>query len=1126
MAKERTNPLDCSDDRVGKRKKTKSRSKRDERGKGRPSFCPNKSKSFNASTTRSFHRHRVSTTAIKKNNEELAKSLNKCKGVITHLQSEKLELERKNMELRAQFDEATIEAEVQKRVVATLFPVKKQINQAIDNMVGLSDNLTQGLQLVSAPLRMSTQSSGGGRGSSVGPNRGSSIGVGANFRMRPIMNFPAREGTSVQSKNSPPKQLSKVSPMVAGHAISRPRIQLTRMDIEAMSAAREQLGQENEVDDNEVDENEEVNEGLNHIVEENGEVDVIQTNAPPHPGRSLFNLTNIGEETSVLLADESRMEESILEESNSTEHVDQLEMLEEERDSTPDISVRRKARSSHVRVSSDLRRVTRASPEDSSQARRSVSLGSLPTLPRIAVHSPSSSTTTPQARPAPNTSPQVDILKTQRHPAIVIPDLVQMSHPNLPTRYSQPSSTPFLPTPSPANKRTSAPVFSDFPENPSESFLEQMIDSDPMEGPSWLFAPSTKKRRSSVARRLSTVLSDSERGSSRSTATMNCTSTSLNCSDIDMSNTGDGLSSAEVSGYVLDRDLLETAVVFPSHDSINTSGLVEDNPSSSSVELSRVDDMMDLTTPANKETDEMLNSSNQENAPAGLVRPSSIYESNLSISVSNTPRTPLSSLTYTDPSGEVVKFNPRTDTGVTVARLREARILLDNVGMGDDGATTPYKLSECYIDLSPGRSMSLDQLFSLGLRAGIASPKVMKRKHVSEMTNDSVTPSKKRRMTDMPSIRQRGVRASLDMIPAPNMGAAAKKGNMVDTSKKSKLSSGQNVYEGLPSTSSDDENARSGIDIISDALTGGRTSVVENVDTDEVPESIEIVQRKSVEVENIKKMSMIPSFVRLEKSPVKLVGSENETAVVNYDSIDMIHCVGGNDKVSAIEEIETIVEVPEPERRRRTKVDYAALLNDDVDDRRSKSRRVNEAPSRESSKAVNKMQVKKSSAVLAGEISGLNDDGSDKSDDHAKNSVPTVPCPGVESDEEPESMPNSREPIRSPGNVGSDDAEVDEDEGGRGEDPRKGLISGIPPTEDVSSTSRGSLAAAAPVVSRSASFGAEDASEGRGGRSRRGNVVSYKEPALGKKLRQGDAGSTSVYTDFKPKAKSRKSKKK
>jgi len=590
-----------------------------------------------------------------------------------------------------------------------------------------------------------------------------------------------------------------------------------------------------------------------------------------------------------------------------------------------------------------------------------------------------------------------------------------------------------------------------------------------------------------------------------------------------------------VSGYVLDRDLLETAVVFPSHET-NTSGpAVVEDPSPGSAGLSRLsdDDMMDLTSPANKDTEDRLNSSNQENAPVGLVESSSVYEGNLSISVSNTPRTPLSSLTYTDPSGEVVKFNPRTDTGVTVARLREAHILLDNVGMGDDGATTPYKLSECYIDLSPGRSMSLDQLFSLGLRAGIASPdkspKVMKRKHVSEITNNSVTPSKKRRMTDLPSIRRKGVRASLDMIPPPNMGFAAKqRRNMVDTSNQPNLPSAPNVNEGLISSNHKNDVSKSGSIIISDKLTSNDVEDVDVENTHKVQEPIEIVQRKSVELENVKKivelenvkkMSMIPSFVRLEKSPVKLVRRENETTVVNYESIDMIHCVGEK----SIEEIETIVEVPEPERRRRTKVDYAALLNDDVDDHKSKARRATEAPSRKVSKSVSKIQVKKNSYDSA-VFSGSNDDASVTSD-QVKNRAPTVSCPGVQSDEEPESMPSSLglEPTNGPGKVGSVD--VDEDEGGQ-EDPGKGLPSGCPPTEDGPSTSRGSSASAAPMVSRSSSFGAEEATEGRGGRSRRGNVVSYKEPALGKKLRQGDAGSTSVYSDFKPKAKPKKISKK
>ena len=120
MAKEKTSdPMDLSDPKVHKRKKkSKSRTK-DGSGssRSRPKFCPNSSKSFNASRT--FHQHHVSTTALKKNNEELAKSLNKCKVAIAALQAEKLALERDNMDLRAEnstqralVDHGMVEAEV------------------------------------------------------------------------------------------------------------------------------------------------------------------------------------------------------------------------------------------------------------------------------------------------------------------------------------------------------------------------------------------------------------------------------------------------------------------------------------------------------------------------------------------------------------------------------------------------------------------------------------------------------------------------------------------------------------------------------------------------------------------------------------------------------------------------------------------------------------------------------------------------------------------------------------------------------------------------------------------------------------------------------------------------------
>ena len=116
MAKEASSDVD-GDARVEKRKKkSKSRKNLGHGGTHRPSYCPNKSKSFNAS--RSLHQIiRVSTTALKKNNDELAKSLNKCKGIIAHLQTEKLDLERQLMEMRAErplMDEHAIESEASK----------------------------------------------------------------------------------------------------------------------------------------------------------------------------------------------------------------------------------------------------------------------------------------------------------------------------------------------------------------------------------------------------------------------------------------------------------------------------------------------------------------------------------------------------------------------------------------------------------------------------------------------------------------------------------------------------------------------------------------------------------------------------------------------------------------------------------------------------------------------------------------------------------------------------------------------------------------------------------------------------------------------------------------------------
>eukprot|EP00092_Neocalanus_flemingeri_P005808 GFUD01006251.1.p1 GENE.GFUD01006251.1~~GFUD01006251.1.p1 ORF type:complete len:1390 (+),score=406.14 GFUD01006251.1:54-4223(+) len=1035
MAKEKQN-LPGGEDEARKKKKSKSRTSGKDGGSGRSTskkratFCPNSSKSFNMS--RSYRQPYVSTSALKKNNDELAKSLNKFKLAIATIQKDKMALERENFDLRAEnsslrsnVDPALIEAEVQKRLVDYLGPVKMHINSAIDNMVGLSDNLTQSMKLVSAPMRMSTQSQ-----SLAGPSRSSSVGT--NFRMRPVTSFQTRDGGNNSawgregggSGNSPPKQLSKVSPMVAGHAISRPRIQLTRMDITAMSAAREQLnlanGDEEEVvASSETVESEgepiELVEEPVELVEEEAEEEHLDEGymdleaSPPHPGRNRFNLTNIGEENSML--EDSRLEESILEESRTEETEEPLEPMEilQEEDSQEENetrspeepSLRRQSRSAlresvghssrqsvgqpsrqsvghssrqsvgqagsslaRLSVRQSLSAVTGASPGQGS-VRQSLGQGfrqeggdsspspqvrlSRPPLRDLSMASP---------------SPQVDILKTQRHPAVVLSDLVTMNHPALPPQYNQPSphSTPLLPSPSPLNRRTSAPVIpvEVFPEDPSESFLEQMCDNDPLEGPSWLFASvHKKKRRSSVARKLSAVWSDNERASTMGSSSGRGTS-SLDSSDLDYSSAGEGASSREVSGYVLDRDLIENPVVVPTPDATPNNSVVEGVPatpvsSTGSIavdNMTRFEEDMEMTRTMETRFDKELNNSNQENNPVELVSSGSIDESNLSISVSQTPRTPLSSLTYTDPSGAVVKFNPRTDTGVTVAGLREAHILLNNVGMTDSTgrATTPYKLSECYIDLSPGRSMSLDQLFSLGLRAGISSPsgnmqKVSKRKYASEaQVGQATPPSKKKRMTDLPSLRQRGVRASLDLIP-PNLNQDV----IVNRATMEYSPSGNNFVTRLPSPSVN--VPRYSQEIVSKTVSDGREPRARDtekpIETCEQP-NVEPVEDNTVTTNNFdksKKKSVMPSFIYLEKSPTKTASASSEKSDEVQESVEVASKPPGT--ASVVESVESVDENQvsakeiistepslEPERsKRKTRVNYALLNGEDDDDK-------------------------------------------------------------------------------------------------------------------------------------------------------------------------------------------------
>ena len=129
--------------------KVKKRGAKARKSQGRPKFCPNSTKSFNLST-RSNSRLHASTSALKKNNEELAKNLNVAKEVIAKLQkdigvkdAENLELRMELGQLRGRPDPHDVEIEIQRRGKEQMIKVNKDIRAAMDHTIGLSGILTE-----------------------------------------------------------------------------------------------------------------------------------------------------------------------------------------------------------------------------------------------------------------------------------------------------------------------------------------------------------------------------------------------------------------------------------------------------------------------------------------------------------------------------------------------------------------------------------------------------------------------------------------------------------------------------------------------------------------------------------------------------------------------------------------------------------------------------------------------------------------------------------------------------------------------------------------------------------------------------------------------------------------------
>ena len=157
------------------------------KSQGRPKFCPNSSKSFNLSTTRSNSRLHASQTALKKNNEELAKNLNFAKEVIAKLQKENGTKDAENMELRMELgqlragpDPHDVEMEIQRRVKEHMAKVNKDVRAAMDHTIGLSGILTE---LCVSTNRASVTSAGSGVGMMATAR---SSDIGGTTRMRQV----------------------------------------------------------------------------------------------------------------------------------------------------------------------------------------------------------------------------------------------------------------------------------------------------------------------------------------------------------------------------------------------------------------------------------------------------------------------------------------------------------------------------------------------------------------------------------------------------------------------------------------------------------------------------------------------------------------------------------------------------------------------------------------------------------------------------------------------------------------------------------------------------------------------------------------------------------------------------
>ena len=196
---------------------------------------------------------------LKENNAKLARSLNASlidnRRLTEELSEARMEMAdmRQNRierdsgisgETATQWDDAAVEAECQKRLVAYLDTVKTSMTKVLDDTFLLTEDVTKTMQLVSAPARRSRSTA-----SSAPPQKTSSNGSAGDSTPPPV-SHPIRRApcaTTTRPKPSPSSgtavAVAHVSPRVGGHAIHKPQIEIQRLGMDEINRYQEEQRQ-------------------------------------------------------------------------------------------------------------------------------------------------------------------------------------------------------------------------------------------------------------------------------------------------------------------------------------------------------------------------------------------------------------------------------------------------------------------------------------------------------------------------------------------------------------------------------------------------------------------------------------------------------------------------------------------------------------------------------------------------------------------------------------------------------------------------------------------------------------------------------------------------------------------